>query len=149
MKILSFLRADVHLTLNQNTLLRQNEPNYVTFVNVNGAWHSLWDFALMHNNTLKWSDAAGQDADKFALGYMQTLQILPDNTVTVRDRKEEIREPLPGVWEAKIDAHDFGLILVNHIPAVVGYKSSFGEFDWFDISPYLSVDQMNEVVVMV
>lgn len=133
---------------NIDAWLYADQPNWVTFVNVNGSAYSLWEFGLMHDGAVVWRDA-GSAQRPFNFGSVEMVALQPDGAFALLTPAEMLpAEPQPGVWQARVGADDFGLMLVNSMPAAVGYDSYFGVFDTFDISHYLHADQMNTVTVL-
>jgi len=127
-------------------LLQKDTANYVTSVNLNREFtRAAWGFNLRHNDVIVWGNEATADSCLFC--YAQTVQILPDDTVSEVNLRNFDKKTLSGSWTAKVKAADFGVIMVNGV-AVAG---SYNELDlgWSDITSLLYEGQDNIITVAI
>jgi hypothetical protein len=131
--------------ININPYFQGSKPNYVTFVNVNGPREGIWAFELQHDGTTVWrNDGTTNQANK--IGYFQTVEILPDNSIREVSLIDPESDHLEGQWAARVIVKDVGLILINGIPVAAGYEGM--NLGWFNASEVLLSGAENEVTAI-
>ena len=129
-----------------NSLLQKDTANYVTSVNLNREFtRAAWGFNLRHNDVIVWGNEATADSCLFC--YTQTVQILPDDTVSEVNLRNFDKKTLSGSWTAKVKAADFGVIMVNGVAAAGSYNEL--DLGWFDITSLLYEGQDNIITVAI
>ena len=128
--------------------LRHDPFDELTFVNLNGPGYGDWGFQIWH----------GLNEQENTLGYVQAVQIKPDNTLQLVT-STVTGQHLAGQWTVRIAAEDVGLILVNNIPVAGSYSGGakapesptpgLVDSGWIDIGNLLHGDQNNTISVVV
>ncbi len=137
--------------------LRHDPFDELTFVNLNGPGYGDWGFQIWHDNEIVWKNV-GLNEQENTLGYVQAVQIKPDNTLQLVT-STVTGQHLAGQWTVRIAAEDVGLILVNNIPVAGSYSGGakapesptpgLVDSGWIDIGNLLHGDQNNTISVVV
>ncbi len=129
-----------------NDLLEAETSNHIGFVNLNGQGAGTWGFAIRQSDSIVWS-REGDVSQANTLGYVQTVQILPDARVQEVNLIDPQKEFLSGSWAARVISNDIGLLLVNGVPAAGSYDGK--DFGWFNISSLLYANEDNRLTALV
>ncbi len=125
-------------------LNRNDTPNYVTFVSLNGPVDGTWDFVISHNGKTV-ETYTGRTRKEFCVSYNHTARLFPNGTIAPVAIDE--KEFPTNQWYARISADDFGFIWVNDLLATGAYSSRSGEFGWVAISHLFHDRETDEIRV--
>lgn len=132
-------------------LLRDDAPNLISFSSSNkGGWAS-WGFKIKHNETTVWGNERGGPNDRFfwdGFNYVETLQILPDNSIETVDLHQNDADVIDGKWMVRATADSAtSIILINRSPVAVA--TAWLDREWIDVTHLLFDNQTNEMTLMV
>ena len=128
--------------ININDFLHDDKPNYANFISMNGGWNGSWGFELRNDDNIVWG-SEGDSREGNNLIFVQTVQIFSDDSVEEVNLRDFERELVGGVWTARVQAEDTGVMLINGFPVAGSFKNV--DFDWVDVSSMFYADQENEV----